>query len=292
MKRFAFLIFLASLSFAAPAHAQLSDPAACVPYRANWERVADGEDVAAMGKAISVIPSLCPALSGEAKARQAATKAKIAARDPCDAASRAWRAVDAQSEDKVRELMSGVPAGCTTVRALAQAQLDHLVSLRTRDPSPSRQPSEGLGAFFGGGLVPAFAMPNPVISIAARNYTRGANVAIDACASGPGFLTSAKPCAGTLNVAEYDIVATTEKNYEVRILYAAQTSRPVRVIFNGVVLSAAALTEPTGGWDGSHVKSNTIGAVRLRVGTNTIRLEGTGDGAFPSLREIHLLPNA
>ncbi len=133
------------------------------------------------------------------------------------------------------------------------------------------------------------------LNVPATQFTRGQNVAIDACTPGPGILTNARPCNETLNAAEFDITAPTDGLYQLEIEYAAGVARPIRVLVNGAVVAERALNDATGGWDNANLTWGKVASVALKAGVNVVRLEGTrtpaqrtDKGLFPHIRALQL----
>ncbi|MCP5118749.1 MAG: hypothetical protein GY953_48680 [bacterium] len=89
---------------------------------------------------------------------------------------------------------------------------------------------------------------------------------------------------GPHGFAEYEIDAENEGRWAARIRYASGDARPLKVRLNGEILSVIASPVPTGGFSPEHFKWHSIGALPLREGSNTLRLEG--EGPFPYLDKI------
>ncbi len=264
---------LTALLFATPGHAQSADPPACAPYRAKWASVSGGSDVAAMDGVIKVIPTLCPALAGEAKVRRAAAQKEIAARDPCVRAREDWTwAQNATDENTMRAYLDGMPQACGAWRARGEERLNMLASQRAAATLEAERK--------------AAAARVPIV-LQARNFTRGVNVAVDACTPGPGVLANARPCNNAINSAEWDFTVSASGSYQMEIEYAALTPRPVNIYINGIRTFMGAIPQTTGGWNNTHLAWRPVGTLGLTVGKPiTLRLEGTGAGIFPHIRAI------
>ena len=74
------------------------------------------------------------------------------------------------------------------------------------------------------------------------------------------------------NVAEYDIEFPVTADYTLRALYAAQTSRPVKILLDGKLL-AEGIKEVTGSWSTSRAKWFEETTARIAKGKHTIRLQ-------------------
>ena len=126
------------------------------------------------------------------------------------------------------------------------------------------------------------------INIQAKDFTSGTNVATDQCVVGPGTLANASPCNSVENSAEYKFQVKAPGNYQLAIKFAAATPRPVKITVNGVVVSANALSETTGGWLNSDMKWSDVAQVILTEGTNTVRLERPD--VFPHIHDLRFEP--
>jgi hypothetical protein len=142
------------------------------------------------------------------------------------------------------------------------------------------------------GLPAVYTPPPPpvrqVIEVRAMDFVNGTNVAIDACVVGPGTLANAAPCTDRPNAAEFVMRATAGGRYRLDVNYAAASSRPVRVMVNGVPVRDNALSSVTGGWENSWLRWVEVGTVELRQGENRIRLERAG--VFPHIHDLRLTP--
>ncbi|CAH1091333.1 hypothetical protein [Candidatus Nitrotoga sp. 1052] len=130
--------------------------------------------------------------------------------------------------------------------------------------------------------------PKKAIVIRAQDFVRGTNVAIDQCVVGPGTLANALPCIGQPNAAEFDFSVSAAGAYRLEINYTAASSRPVKVILNGTVISDQALNGTTGNWLNSNLRWVEIGKVVLKEGSNTVRLERSD--VFPHIHDLRFVP--
>jgi hypothetical protein len=116
---------------------QASDPSLCTPYRARWTSVAGGSDVAAIDRAIKVIPSDCRSLGAEARARRGSLVRDLAARTPkpppdeCALARDEWAQVQNAAADAVKAYRDKTPATCPDLRDKAQAKMKALEAVNS-----------------------------------------------------------------------------------------------------------------------------------------------------------------
>jgi hypothetical protein len=92
------------------------------------------------------------------------------------------------------------------------------------------------------------------------------------------------------NMAEYSLWATASGLYDFIAEYAAGDPRGVVVTINGKQVMANALSATTGGFKVANQKSRIQQPpVRLKMGTNTVRLER--EGPFPHIRTLTFSPH-
>jgi hypothetical protein len=128
----------------------------------------------------------------------------------------------------------------------------------------------------------------PTVAIPATSFLRGQSVALStASAWGADTLLNAPPYASVANSAEWDITIPTTGRYELFAEYAALTSRPVVISFNGTVAFASALTATTGGWLPANRQNLSQGFVQLTAGKYTMRVASSS--VFPHIRGFTLV---
>ena len=139
-------------------------------------------------------------------------------------------------------------------------------------------------------VLPAIVPPKTTIIIRAQDFVRGTNVAIDQCVAGPGTLANALPCSTANNAAEFDFGVGVAGAYRLDINFAAEVSRPVKVVLNGKLVRDQALSETTGSWLNRNLRWSEVGRVVLKEGANTVRLERAD--VFPHIHDLRFVPVA
>jgi hypothetical protein len=130
----------------------------------------------------------------------------------------------------------------------------------------------------------------PSVLIPATSFLNGQNVALasgTALVHGADTLLNAPPYGSVANAAEWNINVPTTGNYELFAEYAAATSRPVVISFNGNVAFASALTATTGGWNPADRQTLSQGFVQLTAGSYTMRV--ASNSVFPHIRGFTLV---
>ena len=77
--------------------------------------------------------------------------------------------------------------------------------------------------------------------------------------------------------------------YQLDLSYAAEESRPVRVLINGQLVRAAAAGTITGSWRPNGQRWHAEGVFDFKSGDNTLRIER--DGPIPIIDQLALSPS-
>lgn len=132
--------------------------------------------------------------------------------------------------------------------------------------------------------------PPPHIELAAHSFFRSRNIEIGGLPYGDDVIHNAPPYHACPNMAEYQLSlqfsAVPKADYRLEIEYAAASSRPVKVEFNGKLVNDHALAAATGGWYPAHQKWGTVGVVEVRSGLNQVRISRSD--VFPHIRKLRL----
>lgn len=86
---------------------------------------------------------------------------------------------------------------------------------------------------------------------------------------------------------EYDVDVVQPGTYQLEVRFAAQSSRPVQVRVNGLVVDDAVAGQETGSWYPAGQRWFPGGQFELKEGRNTIRLQR--DGVFPHIDRLVLV---
>ncbi|MFO0936430.1 MAG: DUF1549 domain-containing protein [Gemmataceae bacterium] len=119
----------------------------------------------------------------------------------------------------------------------------------------------------------------------AEKFNRG-NVTVlhDGYGAGIGVIINGSKLP---NTAEYDVEIPAEGTYQIALRYAAQTSRPTKLLIGGQLVRNDAAKEVTGSWNPDGQKWFVEAQVKLKKGKTTLRLEC--DGAIPHFDKLALL---
>ncbi len=110
-----------------------------------------------------------------------------------------------------------------------------------------------------------------VMAWEAETHDRG-NVEIDSTHYGKGIGIISNPVS-QLNYAEYDLKVPKSGTYLLQIRYAAEQSRPGKVLINGAVVIEKAIHQTTGGWMPEHQTWVLEDALALSSGKQVLRVE-------------------
>ncbi|MCZ6793154.1 MAG: DUF1549 domain-containing protein, partial [Planctomycetota bacterium] len=139
------------------------------------------------------------------------------------------------------------------------------------------------GSYALGGLASPKDLRERAILREAEAFDRG-DLTVDTTNWGPGI--------GVLlheGHAEYDLELPRGGRYQLELRYAAQESRPVRIIVNGDVVKDDGARDVTGGWHAKHQRWHVEGAFDFRRGRNVVRLERRS-GPVPHIDKLLLVP--
>jgi hypothetical protein len=120
-------------------------------------------------------------------------------------------------------------------------------------------------------VIEKLAASGAAITREAEKFDRG-NVIVDDSNYGKGIGIISDPGAQK-NFAEYDLNVARAGQYVVQLRYAAQQSRPGRLIINGKTINDKAIARTTGSWFPDTQSWFIEGACELKPGNNTLRLE-------------------
>ena len=90
--------------------------------------------------------------------------------------------------------------------------------------------------------------------------------------------------------AEWDITVAAAGSYQLDMRYTAEESRPIRILVNKKVAFKEAAGEVTGSWNAEGQHWETIGAITLTAGKNTLRIEN--NGSIPHIDKFAFAPVA
>jgi hypothetical protein len=125
------------------------------------------------------------------------------------------------------------------------------------------------------------APPHAVV-YEAEHFSTGTVVGDNSPAFGAGIGVVTSPRYPAY--AEYTIPMQASGRYEVLLRYASEVPRPVRFYVNGKLLTAAACSEPTGGYGPQWQRWQRIGVFDFLKGSNTVRL--SSDQPFPHIDKL------
>jgi hypothetical protein len=206
----------------------------------------------------------------------------------CDEARRDWEAIrDTTSADVIGALIRETPAGCSVIRAQAQARLNEING--QRPPAPTRRPAATQAA----SLPPPRPLgPQPrtqALVVNAVAFTGLDHTALGQCVNAPDVLANALPCTAVPeNAAEIRFDEPVGQRYRLDVRYAALESRPISIYVNGALALRNALGQTTGGWEIYNQQWVAAGEITTRTGANVLRLYR--DGVFPHISAVRLVP--
>ncbi len=88
--------------------------------------------------------------------------------------------------------------------------------------------------------------------------------------------------------AEWDISVPSAGTYQLELRYAAEQSRPVKILLNGAAIRSDAAGSATGGWFPDNQRWEPQAVVALKAGKNVLRIERSD--AIPHIDKIALIP--
>jgi hypothetical protein len=139
---------------------------------------------------------------------------------------------------------------------------------------------------FGSYLLAATDACEQSIFLEAEEFSRG-NLIADKDKWGTPEVTIARQKDPGLQFAEYDVTVPTPGEYRLQVRYAANESRPMKLVVNGATVASDALAGVTGDWAASAQMWSDAGTITLQPGRNVLRLER--DGAVPHLDKLLLV---
>lgn len=110
-----------------------------------------------------------------------------------------------------------------------------------------------------------------VLDRQAESFNRG-NVSRITDGYGKGIGVISDPGAQQ-NFAEFDLDMPDGGRFLIQLRYAAENSRPGRILVNGKVVRERAITEATGGWYPEHQRWHSEGTHEFQSGRNVLRIE-------------------
>ena len=120
----------------------------------------------------------------------------------------------------------------------------------------------------------------------AEDYARG-NVVVDRKQYGEGIGIISDP-GGQKNHVEYDVEINRPGHYYLFLRYAAARARPGRVLLDGQVAFANAISQVTGGWQPENQQWHHEGVLELTAGKRVLRIES--EPMMSHLDRIRLVP--
>ncbi|MDA0932953.1 MAG: DUF1549 domain-containing protein [Planctomycetota bacterium] len=145
----------------------------------------------------------------------------------------------------------------------------------------------GLGQNLGRYLLAGTATLQSSIRLAAADIARG-NLNVDRAQWGSEEVPIVHTKEGGLQHGEWDFETSAGGPQRLRVRYAAEESRPVRLLIDGVPVSEAALAATTGGWMPKDQRWFDVGSVTLEPGRHVLRLER--HGSIPHVHRFSLTP--
>jgi hypothetical protein len=127
-------------------------------------------------------------------------------------------------------------------------------------------------------------LPEGAAAVEAEAFSSG-NVVVDTAHWGHGIGIVRSETVPTY--AEYKITISHGGRYELRIRYASDESRPLRVLLNGSLIARSAASEVTNGYDAKDQFWQKVGIFDFASGQNTLRLES--DRPFPHVDKLGLI---
>jgi hypothetical protein len=94
---------------------------------------------------------------------------------------------------------------------------------------------------------------------------------------------------GGAQFAEWDLDSPRNSHFRLDVRFAAQESRPMRVLLDGAVVTESALAETSGGWLPAQQQWHSAGELSLSAGAHVLRLEALGANV-PHLDALLLSP--
>ena len=126
----------------------------------------------------------------------------------------------------------------------------------------------------------------------AEHYDRG-NFSKIYQGYGEGIGITATSRSNEPTFIEYDLKSIGKGEHILQFRYAANTSRPMKLLFDGQLLNKEAFSNITGGWNPEHQKWVTEGKVILTKPVHTLRVEANNVSAhLDKLRFIPLATNS
>ncbi len=174
-----------------------------------------------------------------------------------------------------------------------EARAAHAASLKE-----ARGALETLRAKADEALVSAWAADTARYMLAAASATRGAllleaeehsrgNLIVDREQYGSAQTVITRTGNAGRQHTEFDVTLASAGRRQLEVRYAAQTSRPVRVLLDGELVFDGALAETTGSWNPEGQRWTRVGVLELRAGRNVLRLEREHD--MPHLDKLALI---
>ncbi len=184
-------------------------------------------------------------------------------------------------------------------RELAPRAAVEARALQERSATEARQAVDGLFAQGEGELRPRWhadlaryllagtEAARRALLVQAEEFSRG-NLKVDREQYGSPAEPVVHSKEGGTQFAAYDLTFPDAGRLLLEIRYAAEESRPVRVILDGKVVAESALGEVTGSWKLEGQRWAAVGPLEVRAGRNVLRIEREGD--FPHLDQLLLVP--
>ena len=136
-------------------------------------------------------------------------------------------------------------------------------------------------------LLAATAASRSALALEAEEFSRG-NLLIDRETFGTPQAPIARTGSEGAQFVEYDLTFAAPARLRLELRYAAEESRPVRVLLDGTEVAAGALADPTGGWKLDAQRWASVALLDVRAGRSVLRLERAAD--FPHLDQLLLVP--
>ena len=120
----------------------------------------------------------------------------------------------------------------------------------------------------------------------AEKFDRG-NVIVDTERYGKNIGIISDP-GGQKNFAEYDLAVKTPGLFQLELRYAAEKSRPGRILMDGQSVIDNAISKTTGGWLPEHQQWHAEGLLRVVIGQFTLRIES--EPMMSHIDQVRLIP--
>jgi hypothetical protein len=146
-----------------------------------------------------------------------------------------------------------------------------------------------LGQHLGRYLLAGTDLLRATTRIAAADVARG-NLNVDRAQWGSEQVPVVHTKVGGPQHGEWEFEVANTGPHQLRVRYAAEESRPVRLLIDGALVADAALAGTTGGWLPAEQRWFDVGTFQLESGRHVLRLER--DGSIPHVHRFSFVDAA